>query len=440
MAAPYEPYSYSAAKTNDFDAYPHHSYAGNEQHIPEDEGFNHLSIPERSMAYDDVPANRYNDEEQGYPMHQHASDNVKPLGEPDDSRTSLVHNAADVGGRNYQDLDYSDPYNAERAKPFLGVSEGKGTLQQRIDMKKRGIGRQRYPFVVWILTAAMVAIFIYELVANNKAQGTPVSFKPVVNYMLGPSSTTLINIGARFPPCMKLIEAVPPTTPIGCLNNTANPATEICTVEDICGFGGFHDKDPNQWFRFITPIFLHAGFVHIILNMLAQLTVSAQLIASPGTHCVSNVLGANFALVGRPSVGASGAIFGTVAVTWVDLFAHWSYHYRPVRKVTLYFHEYFIRYIPYVDNFAHLGGFVMALFVGTIFYPVISVTKRHRIFMTTARILAIPVAVILFVLLTRNFYTSDPYAACEGCRYLSCFPTSSNGYCKGTGLTTTNSV
>lgn len=62
----------------------------------------------------------------------------------------------------------------------------------------------------------MVAIFIYELVANDKAQGTPVSFKPVVNYMLGPSSTTLINIGALFPPCMKLIEAVPPTTQIGC--------------------------------------------------------------------------------------------------------------------------------------------------------------------------------------------------------------------------------
>jgi hypothetical protein len=29
--------------------------------------------------------------------------------------------------------------------------------------------------------------------------------------------------------------------------------------------------------RFITPIFLHAGFIHIILNMLAQLTVSAQV-------------------------------------------------------------------------------------------------------------------------------------------------------------------
>ena len=29
--------------------------------------------------------------------------------------------------------------------------------------------------------------------------------------------------------------------------------------------------------RFITPIFLHAGFVHIALNMLAQLTAGAQV-------------------------------------------------------------------------------------------------------------------------------------------------------------------
>jgi hypothetical protein len=67
----------------------------------------------------------------------------------------------------------------------------------------------------------MAATFVYELVANNKAQGTPVSFKPVVNYMLGPSSTTLINVGARFPPCMKLLDAslgIAPTSQIGCMS------------------------------------------------------------------------------------------------------------------------------------------------------------------------------------------------------------------------------
>jgi membrane associated rhomboid family serine protease len=92
--------------------------------------------------------------------------------------------------------------------------------------------------------------------------------------------------------------------------------------------------------RFITPIFLHAGFVHILLNMLAQLIVSAQIEREMGSggffityfaagifglvnissftswylNFCRNVLGANFALVGSPSLGASGAIFGTVAV------------------------------------------------------------------------------------------------------------------------------
>lgn len=58
----------------------------------------------------------------------------------------------------------------------------------------------------------------------------------------------------------------------------------------------------------------------------------------------------------------------------------------------------------------HLGGFLMGLLVGTTFYPVISVTKRHRLIMWGFRLVAIPLAVILFVVLIRNFYTSDPYA------------------------------
>lgn len=81
------------------------------------------------------------------------------------------------------------------------------------------------------------------------------------------------------------------------MNNTANPATITCPLEEVCGFGGFHGKDPSQWFRlviyssyfslfltclhlsrsFITPIFLHAGIIHILLNMLAQWSLSAQI-------------------------------------------------------------------------------------------------------------------------------------------------------------------
>jgi membrane associated rhomboid family serine protease len=37
--------------------------------------------------------------------------------------------------------------------------------------------------------------------------------------------------------------------------------------------------------RFITPIFLHAGLVHLALNMFAQILVSAQV-----RHSISNVI------------------------------------------------------------------------------------------------------------------------------------------------------
>jgi len=226
--------------------------------------------------------------------------------------------------------------------------------------------------------------------------------------------------------------------------------TEACTLQELCAFSGFPNDVPNQWFRFITPIFLHAGFIHLLINMIAQWILSGQVERDMGSGgffltyfaagIFGNVLGGNFALVGVPSVGASGAIFGTLAVTWVDLFAHWRYHYRPVTKLIFMTIELgigvAIGFIPYIDNFAHLGGFLMGLLVATFFYPIISPTVRPRLIMWGFRLVALPLAIVLYVVLVRNFYTNDPYSACSWCRYISCIPVALNNYCKGTGLTT----
>ncbi|KAF9535374.1 hypothetical protein CPB83DRAFT_841646 [Crepidotus variabilis] len=408
----------------------------------------------------------YHDEDRPTPAKRHSyTDDDQRTGQyapvdAVDSAPLVREMPAKKGWSTSRNMEYADPEGQEardRAKAGpLGrfFNSARYPLQQRIEDKKRGIGRQKHPFVVYILTVAMIAVFIYELVYNSQQQGSPISLKPVINPMLGPSSSALISLGARFPPCMKLVQQVPPSTNLACANNTANPVTEICTVADLCAFGGIPPSgEPNQWFRFITPIFLHAGIIHILLNMLSQVVLSGQIEREMGSGgflltyfsagIFGNVLGGNFSLVGVPSVGASGAIFGTLAVTWVDLFAHWKYHYRPVRKLIFMTIElligFAIGYIPYLDNFAHIGGFVMGLLVGTFFYPVISETKRHRTIMWVFRLVVLPLAIILFVVLVRNFYTSDPYAACSGCRYLSCFPSAANNRCQGTGITMTSS-
>jgi hypothetical protein len=78
-----------------------------------------------------------------------------------------------------------------------------------------------------------------------------------------------IHLGARFPPCMKLVAGVPIDTQLGCLNNTANPPTSLCTLEEICGFGGFKNGVPNQWFRLVAAIYSFRSYrltVHIQIH------------------------------------------------------------------------------------------------------------------------------------------------------------------------------
>lgn len=52
----------------------------------------------------------------------------------------------------------------------------------------------------------------------------------------------------------------------------------------------------------------------------------------------------------------------------------------------------------------------MGLLVAMVFYPIISTTTRHKYITLTLRIIAIPIPIVLFVLLIRNFYTGDPYS------------------------------
>lgn len=75
----------------------------------------------------------------------------------------------------------------------------------------------------------------------------------------------------------------------------------------------------------MTPIFIHVGILHLLINMLAQVLVGAQVEREMGTvpflivylagGVYGFVLGGNFLRVGIPSAGASGALFAIVGYT-----------------------------------------------------------------------------------------------------------------------------
>lgn len=219
--------------------------------------------------------------------------------------------------------------------------------------------------------------------------GSPIQTKPSFNPMIGPSAYVQIYLGARYDPCMKTIpnlqnNTVPVYFPCP---NTTTGASE-CTLSQACGMGGVPNptiggsldekSSPNQWWRFITPIFLHAGFIHIGFNLLVQMTMGADMERMIGwwryglTYMASGifgfVFGGNYAAQLQPSDGCSGALFGILALQLLDLFYDWPQRQSPWIELLIMLLGVIVSFVlgllPGLDNFSHIGGFIMGLAIG----------------------------------------------------------------------------
>lgn len=210
--------------------------------------------------------------------------------------------------------------------------------------------------------------------------------KPSFNPMIGPSTYILINMGARFVPCMRTTyfpgtDTPYPTTGWPCPRSTSNDPTDPsnqCTLAELCGLGGLNPDSPNQWYRFIVPMFLHAGIIHIGFNMLLQMTLGRDMEKTIGTvrfaivyfssGIFGFVLGGNFAAPAIASTGASGCLFGILALVLLDLFYTWSERDSPVKDLLWLLFDIVISFalglLPGLDNFSHIGGFLMGLALG----------------------------------------------------------------------------
>lgn len=287
--------------------------------------------------------------------------------------------------------------------------------------------RRWAPWLVPVFTVANVVVFAITMYVNDCPKNSPrpcvapflgrFAFNPLKeNPLLGPSSSTLEKMGGLYVP--KVVEE-------------------------------------HQGWRLITCIWLHAGVIHILANMLSLLFIGIRLEQEFGFVRIGllylmsgfggSLLSALF-IQSSISVGASGALFGLLGGMLSELMTNWTiYANKFAALLTLVFIvaiNLAVGLLPHVDNFAHIGGFISGFFLGFVLlirpqfgwinrrngppgYGRGSGKSKHTIYQYVMWIIAALFLIVGFtvglILLFRGFNANEH---CSWCHYLSCVPTS----------------
>ena len=160
---------------------------------------------------------------------------------------------------------------------------------------------------------------------------------------------------------------------------------------------GAKDNDlilQGQYWRFVTPIFLHANLLHLGLNMLNLAVLGVFLERLVGhirflliyvTTGIVSIIASFYFMPQEISVGASGAIFGLVGAYSVFVLMH----RRAFRKGGIPALLWLIIviagnlsigfFVPNVDNYAHLGGLLSGCLLGWWFTPLYTLTQDNTL-------------------------------------------------------------
>ena len=176
--------------------------------------------------------------------------------------------------------------------------------------------------------------------------------------------------------------------------------TEAVLVAYGAKLNGLINPPNNQWWRFITPMFVHIDFLHLLMNMFSLLILgpfveklygSAKFVVFWVVTGIAGVVGSYLAFrpslsngllgsfifkaVDAPSAGASGALFGLVGVLFVFGIKYRRELPEGFKRVfgtgllPIIFINLFIGFVgrEFIGNAAHLAGLfagaAMALFV-----------------------------------------------------------------------------
>ncbi|MFJ5230228.1 rhomboid family intramembrane serine protease [Kitasatospora sp. NPDC088391] len=161
---------------------------------------------------------------------------------------------------------------------------------------------------------------------------------------------------------------------------------------------------PDEWYRLVSAMFMHAGLLHLVMNMFSLWVLGPQLervlgrLRYLGLYLVSGVAGNALAYLvtgaDLQSVGASGAIYGLMGATAV-LFKVTRTPMQPVIALLVVNLVFTFSLSDVIDWRAHVGGLVAGLVTGA---GLMYAPRAHRNLvqgLTVAGVLALSLVLML---------------------------------------------
>ncbi|XP_062846380.1 inactive rhomboid protein 1 [Trichomycterus rosablanca] len=220
----------------------------------------------------------------------------------------------------------------------------------------------------------------------------------------------------------------------GYFHEEATLCSQVHCMDDVCGLLPFlNPEKPDQFYRLWLSLFLHAGILHCLVSVLFQMTILRDLEKLAGWLRISiiyilsgitgNLASAIF-LPYRAEVGPAGSQFGILACLFVELFQSWQILAQPWRAfakllcVVLFLFAFGL--LPWIDNFAHICGFVSGFFLSFAFLPYISFGRMDMYRKRCQILVSLTLFLGIFSGFVVLFYVYP--IKCEWCELLTCIP------------------
>uniref|UniRef100_A0A915DQC3 Peptidase S54 rhomboid domain-containing protein n=1 Tax=Ditylenchus dipsaci TaxID=166011 RepID=A0A915DQC3_9BILA len=174
---------------------------------------------------------------------------------------------------------------------------------------------------------------------------------------------------------------------------------------------------PDQIYRLITPLFIHAGILRCIFTVVGQMTIMRNFETMIGWHRLSIIyfisgiggyLASSIFVPYMPEVGPAGSQGGVLGALIINVLYNWHFIRRP-RKVLLIHLAiaaflFLTGFVPYIDNWAQLFGFVIGCLLAAALIPYFHFGKQTRHQRIIIVVGSLSITFLIFVILFTTFY------------------------------------